>query len=96
MSEPLPERKTNKLAVISYISSIASLILFAFNIAAAAAILALLIIAILCGHISLLQIRKSRGAEKGDKFALSGLVFGYILLGVFTVSWLVSVISTYM
>lgn len=50
------------------------------------------ILAVIFGHISRGQIRKSNGAETGDGLALAGLILGYIFLAGWVIYWLVIVI----
>lgn len=50
------------------------------------------LLAVIFGHISRGQIRKSNGAETGDGMALAGLILGYVFLVGWLIYWLVIVI----
>lgn len=62
--------KTNVMALVSLIASCSAL---AFGITA--------LVGIICGHISLSQIKRT--GEGGRGMAIAGLVIGYVLVGLF-------------
>lgn len=68
--------KTNTLAIISLVAGLAGL-LVTWVIPFVSQI-----VAIVCGHIARSQIRKSNGAEGGSGMALTGLIIGYVMLGI--------------
>ena len=63
--------KTNVLAIVSLIASIAGIVI-AWGIGS--------IVGIICGHISLSQIKKT--GEEGRGMAVAGLIVGYIGLAL--------------
>ena len=66
-----PAKKTNVLAIVSLIASIAGFVI-AWGIGS--------IVGIICGHISLSQIKKT--GEEGHGLAVAGLIVGYIGLAL--------------
>ncbi len=66
-----PAKKTNVLAIVSLIASIAGFVI-AWGIGS--------IVGIICGHISLSQIKKT--GEEGRGLAVAGLIVGYIGLAL--------------
>ena len=66
-----PAKKTNVLAIVSLIASIAGFVI-AWGIGS--------IVGIICGHISLGQIKKT--GEEGHGLAVAGLIVGYIGLAL--------------
>jgi hypothetical protein len=66
-----PAKKTNVLAIVSLIASIAGFVI-AWGIGS--------IVGIICGHISLGQIKKT--GEEGRGLAVAGLIVGYIGLAL--------------
>lgn len=62
-----PGRRTNVLAIVSLIASIAGLVIVWFIGS---------IVGVVCGHISMNQIKKT--GEEGRGLALAGLIVGYI------------------
>jgi type IV pilus assembly protein PilA len=73
ISAPTPEAQTSGKAVASLICGFFS---FAFPAA---------IVAIVLGHISRSEIRRSNGKLKGNGMALTGLIFGYSFVAVLPV-----------
>lgn len=73
-----PARKTNVLAIVSLIASIAGFVI-AWGIGS--------IVGIICGHISLSQIKKT--GEEGRGLAVAGLIVGYIGLALAILSVIV-------
>ena len=67
--------KTNVLAIVSLIASIAGIVI-AWGIGS--------IVGIICGHISLSQIKKT--GEEGRGMAVAGLIVGYIGLALAIIS----------
>ena len=70
----LTSPKTNALAVVSLVVSLLGVILTWFIP------IITQIAAIICGHIALSQIKKSRGNQTGSGMALAGLIISYIVL----------------
>jgi len=62
-----PATKTNVLAIVSLIASIAGIVIFWFIGS---------VVGVICGHISLNQIKRTR--EEGRGLAVAGLIVGYI------------------
>lgn len=58
--------KTNTLAIISLVASIAGFILWGIGF----------VVGVICGHISLSQIKKT--GEQGRGMAIAGLIVGYV------------------
>jgi hypothetical protein len=78
-------QKTNGLSVASLVLGILSIFLFCtYGVVA--------ILAIVFGHVSLSQIKRSHGAQSGRGMAIAGLVCGYI--GLALVIGLVALIAT--
>ncbi|HEU0182561.1 DUF4190 domain-containing protein [Agromyces sp. NPDC004153] len=73
-----PAKKTNVLAIVSLIASIAGFVI-AWGIGS--------IVGIICGHISLSQIKKT--GEEGRGLAVAGLIVGYIGLALAILSVIV-------
>jgi len=81
MTTPVEERpKTNGLAIASMVLGIGGPIigLFIFFIPS---VLAVSVLAVIFGHISRSQIKRSKGTISGNGMAFAGLVTGYIGLG---------------
>jgi hypothetical protein len=51
------------------------------------------LVAIICGHVGLAQIKESNGAMRGRGSAIAGLVLGYIQLGCFAILILVIILA---
>ncbi|MDR5698356.1 DUF4190 domain-containing protein [Agromyces aerolatus] len=85
-----PAKKTNVLAIVSLVASIAGIVIFWFIGSVAG---------IICGHISMSQIKKT--GEEGRGLAVAGLIVGYIglalsIIGVIAViAWTTWYMSTY-
>ncbi|HEY4152424.1 MAG TPA: DUF4190 domain-containing protein [Pseudolysinimonas sp.] len=83
-----PTVRTNPLAIVSFVASLAAVFLWFFGS----------LTAIITGHIALNQIKKT--GEAGHGFALAGLIIGYVGIGltaiivVFYVVVFVALIST--
>jgi Domain of unknown function (DUF4190) len=85
--------KTNTLAIVSLVTSIAGIVILPFLGSLAG---------VICGHISLSQIKRT--GEQGRGMALAGLIVGYvglalaivglILLAVFS-AWMIANYGTY-
>lgn len=73
---PLP--RTNGLAIASLVCGILSLVTFCF-----CGGLFLGLPAVICGHMSLNQIKAGNGQQEGRGMAVAGLICGYIGLGIF-------------
>lgn len=69
-------QELNILAVISLIIALLGLLTSWFLPLVAQ------IISIICGHTARLQIRESNGSQKGDGFALAGLIISYVEISV--------------
>lgn len=65
-----PAVRTNPLAIVSFVASLASVIFWFFGS----------LTAIITGHIALSQIKKT--GEAGHGFALAGLIIGYVGFGL--------------
>ena len=87
-----PAAKTNTLAIVSLVASIAGLVIL-WGIGSIAGVI--------CGHISMSQIRKT--GEQGRGMALAGLIIGYagivlaiigVIFAVALSAWLVSYYGT--
>lgn len=61
-----PAGKTNTLAIVSLVASIAGVVIWGIGF----------IVGVICGHISLGQIKKT--GEQGRGMAVAGLIIGYI------------------
>jgi hypothetical protein len=85
-----PARRTNVLAIISLIASISGFVILPFIGS---------VVGVVCGHISLSQIKKT--GEEGRGLAVAGLVVGYIGVALSIIAtiglivWLAWVASTY-
>ncbi|WP_308797097.1 DUF4190 domain-containing protein [Agromyces silvae] len=85
-----PANKTNTLAIVALIASIAGLVIFWFIGS---------VVGVICGHISLNQIKRTR--EEGRGLALAGLIVGYIGIAlsiiavIAIVAWTTWYMSTY-
>jgi hypothetical protein len=78
-------QKTNGLSVASLVLGILSIFLFCtYGVVA--------ILAIVFGHVSLSQIKRSQGTQSGRGMAIAGLVCGYI--GLALVIGLITLIAT--
>jgi len=74
---PPPVRvRTNGLAIAALVSGL----LFITMIGA--------VLAVIFGHISLSQIKRSRGWQRGNGMAVAGLILGYAGLVVFAVAFI--------
>lgn len=70
---PVPVAPTTSgLAIASLVCGLLSLISFPY----------LAIAAVICGHLALGEIRSSGGFVEGRGIAITGLVLGYVLLGL--------------
>ena len=87
-----PAAKTNTLAIISLIASIAGIVIL-WGIGSIAGVI--------CGHISLSQIKKT--GEQGRGMAIAGLIVGYagivlaiigVIVAIALSAWLVSYYGT--
>jgi hypothetical protein len=87
-----PTTKTNTLAIVSLVASIAGIVIL-WGIGSIAAVI--------CGHISLNQIKKT--GEQGRGMALAGLIIGYagivlaiigVIVAVALSAWLVTYYGT--
>ncbi len=87
-----PATKTNTLAIVSLVASIAGIVIL-WGIGSIAAVI--------CGHISLSQIKKT--GEQGRGMALAGLIIGYagivlaiigVIVAVALSAWLVTYYGT--
>ena len=87
-----PAAKTNTLAIISLIASIAGIVIL-WGIGSIAGVI--------CGHISLSQIKKA--GEQGRGMAIAGLIVGYagivlaiigVIVAIALSAWLVSYYGT--
>jgi hypothetical protein len=77
MVQPLyvsPTPPTNGLAVAALVCGILGICGGAPSIAA-----------IICGHLSLSQIKESNGTQSGDGMARAGLIMGYVGLGLWVI-----------
>jgi len=75
--------RTNTLAIVSFVASLAAMFLFFFGS----------VTAIITGHIALNQIKKTN--EGGHGFALAGVIIGYVGLGlaiIFVVAYIIFVV----
>jgi hypothetical protein len=85
-----PTTKTNVLAIVSLIASIAGIVIFWFIGS---------VVGIICGHISMNQIKKT--GEEGRGLALAGLIVGYIGIAlsiiavIAVIAWTTWYMSTY-
>lgn len=68
---PAPVAKTNVLSIIALITGI----------------LGLAVVPVICGHISLSQIKKT--GEQGRVMAIIGLVLGYLAILGWIIAWIV-------
>ena len=50
--------------------------------------------AVICGHIAIGQIRSSRGRETGEGMAMTGLILGYICLGLMALVFCAGIASS--
>jgi hypothetical protein len=66
-------QKTNTLAVVSLVSGVVGWVMVPFLAS---------IVAVVTGHMARSQIRQSAGREDGDGLAITGLVLGYLGLGL--------------
>ncbi len=76
---PVGEMGNSGLAITSLVCGILGLFgicPFTFDITAIASI-----VAIICGHIALSQIKKSGGMLQGKGMAIAGLIMGYLVVG---------------
>jgi hypothetical protein len=72
--QPVSQRTTNTLAVVSMAFGIASWVVLPFVGA---------IVAIVCGHMARREIRQALpGSTEGDGMAVAGLVLGYVHLAL--------------
>ncbi|HEX8035855.1 MAG TPA: DUF4190 domain-containing protein [Ktedonobacterales bacterium] len=69
---------TSALAIASFICGLLTLFAFPY----------LGIAAVICGHLSLGQIRSSGGFVEGRGFAIAGLILGYVMLGLGIIGFL--------
>jgi uncharacterized membrane protein SpoIIM required for sporulation len=76
--QPVAQRTTNTLAVLSLVFGIAAWLLLPLVGA---------IVAIVCGHAARKEIRRAApGSMDGDGMALAGLILGYVHIGLGLVS----------
>jgi len=72
--------KTNTLAIISLVASIAGIVIL-WGIGS--------IVGVICGHISLSQIKKT--GEQGHGMAVAGLIVGYIGIGLAIIGTIIAI-----
>jgi hypothetical protein len=77
-----PAAKTNVLAIVSLIASIAGIVIFWFIGS---------VVGIICGHISLNQIKKT--GEEGRGLAVAGLIVGYVGIALSLIAGVIIAIS---
>lgn len=77
-----PAAKTNVLAIVSLIASIAGIVIFWFIGS---------VVGIICGHISLNQIKKT--GEEGRGLAVAGLIVGYVGVALSLIAAIIVAIS---
>lgn len=75
VSTHIPYNNKTKLATWSMILGLTSFLCSIFTA----------VPAIICGHISLSQIKKSGGKQSGKNKALTGVICGYIAIGIFII-----------
>ena len=72
-----PRKKTNVLAIVSLVASLVGFVTAGLGSVAA----------IVCGHIALRQIKKSK--ETGSGIALAGLIIGYFVVALVAVLFII-------